>query len=203
MISRFFKAGHSARLEVAQLYPNIRLNRSRVVPTWCRNEPLTGVATLGIGYYDRAETSVNDEWLFPHEVSTGAARGCHCCPSSSPPIPVYHDSRRRILGPVYLFFEFSGQSRVGLLPVSGCGDGLCRLFARLYLPPPGNTVEHPDPGCANRTAEGYLRPPATVCARRRTISCIRRHSASSRASRDTTATAYTNVELPSADPHAR
>ena len=32
--------------------------------------------------------------------STGAARGCHCCPSSSPPITVCRDSGRRTPGPV-------------------------------------------------------------------------------------------------------
>ena len=60
-------------------------------------------------------------------------------------------------------------------------------------------MDNPDPGCANRTAEGYLRPNAAVCARRRAISCTRCHSASSRTGRDTTPTPYTNVELPGSD----
>ena len=89
------------------------------------------------------------------------------------------------------------------LPASGCGDGEDRLFARRHLAPPGSTVDHhPDPGRANRTAEGHLRPHAAVCARRRAISSTRRHSASSRTGSDTTATAYTNVELPGSDPPA-
>ena len=75
-----------------------------------------------------------------------------------------------------------------------------RFFARRHLAPPGNTVDHLDPGCDNRTAEGYLRPHAAVCTRRRAISCTRRHSASSRTGSDTTATAYTDVELPGSDP---
>ena len=59
---------------------------------------------------------------------------------------------------------------------------------------------HPDPGRANRTAEGHLRPHAAVCARRRAISCTRRHSASSRTGSDTTTTAYTNVNSPAPIP---
>ena len=61
------------------------------------------------------------------------------------------------------------------------------------MSPPGNTVDHPDPGCANRTAEGYLHPHPGARVRRRAISCFRTGS-------DTTATAYTNVELPGSDP---
>ena len=38
---------------------------------------------------------------FPHtRFSTGAARSCHCCPSSSPPTIVCRDSGRQIPGPV-------------------------------------------------------------------------------------------------------
>ena len=47
-------------------------------------------------------------------------------------------------------------------------------------------MDHPGPGRANRTAEGYLRPHAAVCARRRAISCTRCHSASSRTGSDAT-----------------
>ena len=76
------------------------------------------------------------------------------------------------------------------------------MFARRHLASPGNTVDHPDPGCANRIAEGYLHPDFSVCSRRRAISCTRRHCVGSRTGGDTTATAYTNVELPGSDPPA-
>ena len=46
-ISRVFKAGHAARLGAPQLYPDIRLKEIRDCTG--RNEPLAGVATLGIG----------------------------------------------------------------------------------------------------------------------------------------------------------
>ena len=47
-----------------------------------------------------------------------------------------------------LFPKFWVQSRAGLLPAPGCGDGKGRL-SRHHLAPPGNTVDHPDPGRAN------------------------------------------------------
>ena len=40
--------------------------------------------------------------------STGAARGCHCCPSSSPLITVRRDSGRRIPGPVCVISQILG-----------------------------------------------------------------------------------------------
>ena len=46
-ISRAFKAGHAARLGAPQLFPDIRLKKIRGCTG--RNEPLVGVATLGIG----------------------------------------------------------------------------------------------------------------------------------------------------------
>ena len=52
-----------------------------------------------------------------------------------------------------------------MLPALGCGDGEGRLSARYHLAQPGNTVDHPDPACTNKTAEGYPRPHVAVCAR--------------------------------------
>ena len=40
--------------------------------------------------------------------STGTARGCHCCPFSSPLITVCHDSGRRIPGPICVISCISG-----------------------------------------------------------------------------------------------
>ena len=81
-ISRAFKSGHAARLGVPQLY-HIRLEEIRgctdAAGTSLWLESLLSASEC----YNRAATSVNDEWLSPHEIFTGAARGCHFCPSSS------------------------------------------------------------------------------------------------------------------------
>ena len=84
--------------------------------------------------------------------STGAASGCPCCPSSNPPITVYRDSGRRIPGPGYVISEISGIITGGIATGSWM-----RSFSRLHLAPPGSTMDHPDPGCTNRTAKGYIR----------------------------------------------
>ena len=99
-ILRAFKAGLAARLGVPQLYPDICLEDIR----GCTDAAGTSLCLESLIWvsecYNRAATSVNDEWLSPHDISTGAARGCYCFPSSSPPINVCRDSVRRIPGPV-------------------------------------------------------------------------------------------------------
>ena len=47
-------------------------------------------------------------------------------------------------------------------------------------------MDHSGLDCANYTTEGYLRPHAEVCARRRAIFCTSSHSASSRTGIDGT-----------------
>ena len=59
-------------------------------------------------------------------------------------------------------------------------------------------MDHSGPNYANETAEGYLRPYAGVCARRRAISCTSRRSASSRTGIDDTA--CIGIETPGSDP---
>ena len=70
-ISQVFKAGHAARLGVPQLYPDIRLEEIRgctdTVGTSLWPESLLWASEC----YNRAATSVNDEWLFPHETFYG------------------------------------------------------------------------------------------------------------------------------------
>ena len=67
-ISRAFKAGHAARLRVPQLYPDIRLEE-----IWsCTDAAGTSLWLESLLWasecYNRAATSVNDEWLSPHEI---------------------------------------------------------------------------------------------------------------------------------------
>ena len=155
---------------------------------------MTGVASLGIGVLQQGGNNSERRVALPPgyflreplAVATAAfpsARLSPCAATAEDGSP----------GPYVLFRNFWVQSRAGLLPAPGCGDGEGRLLARRHLTPPGNTVDQPDPGYANRTAEGYLHLHAAVCARHRAISCTRRHSASSRIGSDTTATADTNV----------
>ena len=71
-ISRAFKAGHEARLGVPQLYPDTRLEEIRggtdAAGTSLWLESLLWTSEC----YNRAATSVNDEWLFPHEIFYGS-----------------------------------------------------------------------------------------------------------------------------------
>ena len=62
-------------------------------------------------------------------------------------------------------------------------------------------MDRSGPDCANKTAEGYLRSYAGVCARHRAISCTSRRSASSRTGIDDTA--CIGIETPGSDPPAR
>ena len=71
-ISRAFKAGHAARLGVPQLYPDIRLEEIR----GCTDAAGTSLCLESLLWasesYNRAATSVNDEWLSPHEIFYGS-----------------------------------------------------------------------------------------------------------------------------------
>ena len=62
-------------------------------------------------------------------------------------------------------------------------------------------MDHSGPNCTKKTAEGYLRPYAEVCARRRAVSCTSRPSASFRTGID--GTACIGIETPGSDPLAR
>ena len=71
-ISRAFKAGHVARLGVSQLYPDIRLEEIR----GCTDAAGTSLWLESLLWasvcHSRAATSVNDEWLSPHEIFSGS-----------------------------------------------------------------------------------------------------------------------------------
>ena len=71
-ISRAFKAGHAGRLGVPQLYPDIRLEEIR----GCTDAAGTSLWLESLLWasecYNRAATSVNDEWLSPHEIFYGS-----------------------------------------------------------------------------------------------------------------------------------
>ena len=100
-ISRAFKAGHAARLGVQSCTQTSAWKRSGVVvPT--RQERASGWSHYS--GHRSATTGRQHQWTTsgfpPMRFSTGAARGCHCCPFSSPPITVCRDSGRRIPGPV-------------------------------------------------------------------------------------------------------
>ena len=99
-ISRAFKAGHAARLGVPQLYPDIRLEEIRGCTDGAGTSLWLESLLWASECYERAATSVNDEWLSPHKIFYGRRHRCHCCPSSSLPITVCRDSGRRIPGPV-------------------------------------------------------------------------------------------------------
>ena len=71
-ISRAFKAGHAAGLRVPQLYPDIRVEEIR----GCTDAAGTSLWLESLLWasecYNRAATSVNDEWLSPHEIFYGS-----------------------------------------------------------------------------------------------------------------------------------
>ena len=71
-ISRPFKAGHAARLGVPQLHPDIRLEETRS----CTDAAGTSLCLDSLLWasecYNRAATSVNDDWLSPHEIFYGS-----------------------------------------------------------------------------------------------------------------------------------
>ena len=72
VISRAFKAEHAARLGVPQLYPDIRLEEIR----GCTDAAGTSLWLESLLWaskcYNRAATSVNDEWLSPDEIFYGS-----------------------------------------------------------------------------------------------------------------------------------
>ena len=102
-ISRAFKVGHAARLGVPQLFPDIRLEEIR----GCTDAAGTNLWLESLLWasecYDRAATSVNDEWLSPHKVFYGSRPRLPLLPFLQLPITVCHDSGRRIPGPVCVF----------------------------------------------------------------------------------------------------
>ena len=71
-VSRAFKAGHAARLGVPQLYPDIRLEEIR----GCIDAAGTSLWLESLLWasecYNRAATSVNDEWFSPYEIFYGS-----------------------------------------------------------------------------------------------------------------------------------
>ena len=107
-ISRAFKAGHAARLGVPQLYPDIRLEKIR----GCTDAAGTSLWLESLLWasecYNRAATSVNDEWLSPHEIFYGSRPRLPLLPFLQPAITVYRDSGRRIPGPVCVISQIVG-----------------------------------------------------------------------------------------------
>ena len=71
-ISRAFKAGHAARLGVPQLYPDIRLEQIQSCTDAAGTSFWLESLLWASECYNRAATSVNDEWLFPHEIFYGS-----------------------------------------------------------------------------------------------------------------------------------
>ena len=71
-ISRTFKAGHTARFGVPQLYPDVRLEEIRGCTDAARTSLWLESLLWASECYNRAATSVNDEWLSPHEIFYGS-----------------------------------------------------------------------------------------------------------------------------------
>ena len=71
-ISQAFKAGHAGRLGVPQLYPDIRLEEVRGCIDAARTSLWLESLLWASDCYNRAATSVNDEWLFPHSSFYGS-----------------------------------------------------------------------------------------------------------------------------------
>ena len=71
-ISRAFKAGHTARLGVLQLYPDIRLEDIRGCTDVAGTSLWLELLLWASGCYNRVATSANDEWLSPHEIFYGS-----------------------------------------------------------------------------------------------------------------------------------
>ena len=99
---------------------------------------------------------MNDEGIAPHDIFYGSRPRL---PLSRfvQPVTVNRDTGRRIPGLGCIIFCISGTSRPILLSAPGCGDGEGYLLARHHLASPGSTMDHSDPGYANRTTEGYRR----------------------------------------------
>ena len=71
-ISRAFKAGHGARCGIPQLYPDTPLEAVR----GCTDAEGTSLCLESLLWalecINRAATSVNDEWISPHEIFYGS-----------------------------------------------------------------------------------------------------------------------------------
>ena len=191
-ISRAFKAGHAARLGVPQMYPDIFLEEIRGCTDATGTSLWLESLLWALESYNRAATSVNDGWLCPHDIFYG----------SRPQLPqllflqpaYYRVPRQRKTDPrarmcYFLNFGYNHGRDCYLLLDAETGRV---AYSRDV------TWHHPETPWITPIRAAPTEPP-TVCARRRAISGTRRHSASSGTGRDTTATAYTNVELPGSD----
>ena len=125
-ISRAFKAGHAARLGVPQLYPGTRLEEIR----GCTDAAGTSLWLESLLWasecYNRAATSVNDEWLSPDEIFYGSRPRLPLLPflqSAYHRVPRQRKTDPRARTRYVLFPKFWVESRAGLLPAPECGDG--------------------------------------------------------------------------------
>ena len=71
-MSRTFNAGHATRLGVPQLYPNIRLEEIRDYTDAAGTSLWLESLLWASECYNRAATSMNDEWLSAHEAFYGS-----------------------------------------------------------------------------------------------------------------------------------
>ena len=103
-ISRAFKAGHAARLGVPQLYPDIRLEEIR----GCTDAAGTSLWLESLLWasecYNRAATSMNDEWLSPHEIFYGSCPVLPLLPFLQP--AYYRVPRQRTTDPRARMWHF-------------------------------------------------------------------------------------------------
>ena len=86
-ISRAFKAGHAAPLGVPQLYPDIRLEEIRGCTDGAETSLWLESLLWASECYNRAATSVNDDWLSPHEIFSGSLARLPLLPFLQ---PAYH-----------------------------------------------------------------------------------------------------------------
>ena len=147
---------------------------------------------------------MNDEWPSPHDIFYGSRPRLPLLPFLQ---PAYHRVPRQrktdLWARMYYILDFGynhGRDCYRLLDAETGRVAYSRDVTWHHPETPWITPIRDGP---TESPDGYLRPHAAVCACRRAISCTRRHSASTRTGRDTTATAYTNIELPGSDPPAR
>ena len=91
-ILRAFKAGHAARLGLPQLYPDTRLEEIRGCTDAAGTSLWLESLLWASEFYNRAATSVNDEWLSPHEIFYGSRPRLPLLPFLQ---PAYHRVRRQ------------------------------------------------------------------------------------------------------------
>ena len=146
---------------------------------------------------------MNDEWLSLHEIFYGSRSRLPLLPFLQ---PAYHRvPRQRKTDPrarMCYFLNFGYNHGQDCYPLLDAETGRV-AYSRDVIWHHPETPWIPPIWSRQQNRRGTSRPHAAVCARRRAISCTRRHSASSRTGSNTTATAYTNVELPGSDPPAR